>query len=63
MVFADARTHSVASQSARSFAGQPAALGFANTAMDWGGVRWSAIAWQGDDGTMNSRPFSRESGA
>ena len=45
MVFADEATHSVATNRPAPAARQPMALGFANAAFDWGGVRWAAIVW------------------
>jgi pimeloyl-ACP methyl ester carboxylesterase len=46
MVFADAATHSIATNQPAPEAKQPLALGFANAAMDWGGIRWSTFVWQ-----------------
>ena len=46
MVFADAATNSIATNQPAPEAPKPAALGFANAAMDWGGVRWSTFVWQ-----------------
>jgi hypothetical protein len=46
MVIADAQTHTIATSQPAPEAPQPAALGFANAAMDWGGARWTTIVWQ-----------------
>ncbi len=46
MVIADAATHTTATSQPAPDAKQPATLGFANTAMDWGGTRWSTLVWQ-----------------
>jgi hypothetical protein len=46
MVFADAATHTIATNQPAPDAKLPPAIGFANAAMDWGGVRWSTFVWQ-----------------
>ncbi len=46
MVIADAATHTIATSQPAPDAKQPATLGFANSAMDWGGTRWSTLVWQ-----------------
>lgn len=46
MVIADPSTKSIATNQLAPAAPQPAAIGFANAAMDWGGVRWSTFVWQ-----------------
>jgi hypothetical protein len=46
MVFADAATHTIATSQPAPTAPQPALLGFANAAIDWGGTRWSTFVWQ-----------------
>jgi hypothetical protein len=46
MVMADAATKTVATNQPAPDAKQPPALGFANSAMDWGGTRWSTYVWQ-----------------
>jgi len=46
MVFADAATKTIATNQPAPDAKRPPALGFANAAMDWGGVRWSTFVWQ-----------------
>ena len=45
MVFADARTHTLATNQPRPTGEWPRALGFANAPIEWGGVRWSAFIW------------------
>jgi len=45
MVLADAATRSIATNQPAPAVQQPAYLGFANSAMDWGGVRWSTFVW------------------
>ena len=45
MVIADPATGTMATNQPRPAAPQPAALGFANAAMDWGGVRWTTLVW------------------
>jgi hypothetical protein len=47
MVFVDPLTKTIASNMPTPDAERPRALGFANTALDWGGVRWSTYVWQG----------------
>ncbi|MBI3401062.1 MAG: hypothetical protein HY048_06550 [Acidobacteria bacterium] len=46
MVFADPATHSIATNQPTPAGPPPPAVGFANAAMDWGGVRWSTFVWQ-----------------
>lgn len=46
MVFADASTKTMATNQPAPEGDRPPALGFANAAMDWGGVRWSTYVWQ-----------------
>jgi hypothetical protein len=46
IVIADAATQTIATNQQAPAARRPAALGFANAAMDWGGVRWTTIVWQ-----------------
>ena len=46
MVIADAATHTIATSQPAPDAKQPAMLGFANSAMEWGGTRWSTLVWQ-----------------
>ncbi len=46
MVFADPVTQSIATDQPAPPGDRPRALGFANAAMDWGGVRWSTNIWQ-----------------
>jgi hypothetical protein len=46
IVVADATTRTVATSQPAPDAPRPPALGFANAAMMWGGVRWATIVWQ-----------------
>lgn len=46
MVIADAATHTIATSQPAPDAKQPAMLGFANSATEWGGTRWSTLVWQ-----------------
>ena len=45
MVFADARTRTIATNQPRPAGEQPRSLGFANAPIEWGGSRWSAYMW------------------
>lgn len=45
MVFADAPSKSIATNQPAPSAPRPALLGYANTAMDWGGTRWTTVVW------------------
>src|SRR5262245_42965450 len=45
MVFADARTRTLATNQPRPTGEQPRTLGFANAPIEWGGSRWAAYAW------------------
>jgi hypothetical protein len=45
MVIADARTQTLATNQPPPDAKRPAAIGFANAAMDWGGTRWTTLMW------------------
>ncbi len=45
MVFADARTRTLATNQPRPTGEWPRALGFANAPLDWGGSRWAAYSW------------------
>lgn len=45
MVFADARTRTLATNQPRPTAEQPRTLGFANSPIEWGGSRWAAYMW------------------
>ncbi len=45
MVFADAATRTIATNQAAPTDPWPAALGYANAAMEWGGERWSTFVW------------------
>jgi hypothetical protein len=46
MIFADAVTATMAASQAVPADPKPRTLGFANTAVDWGGVRWATFIWQ-----------------
>ena len=46
MVFADAATRTLATSQPSPEAERPAAVGLANTAVDWGGTRWTTIVWK-----------------
>src|SRR5215831_13052206 len=45
MVFADARTRTLATNQPRPTGEQPRSLGFANVPIEWGGSRWAAYMW------------------
>ena len=45
IVIADPATKTIATNQPAPEAPRPAALGFTNSAMDWGGTRWTAISW------------------
>lgn len=45
IVIADPATKTIATNQPAPDAPQPASLGFANSAMEWGGVRWTTISW------------------
>jgi hypothetical protein len=45
MVFADARTRTVATNQPRPTGELPRTLGFANAPVEWGGSRWAAYIW------------------
>ncbi|HUF28669.1 MAG TPA: hypothetical protein VMM18_16940 [Gemmatimonadaceae bacterium] len=45
MVFADPVTGSIATNRPAPDAPRPRALGYANAAMEWGGVRWATFVW------------------
>ena len=47
MVIADAKSQTIAANQPPPDAKRPAALGFANAAMDWGGTRWTTLIWIG----------------
>ncbi len=46
MVIADPATRTIATNQPAPEAPRPAVLGFANAALEWGGVRWSTFVWQ-----------------
>ena len=56
MVFADARTGTLATSQPRPTAEQPRSLGFGNAPIEWGGIRWAAYVW---DFTTSLDPHSR----
>lgn len=45
MIFADASTHTLAGSIPVPGGPWPAALGYAGTALDWGGQRWAVYPW------------------
>jgi len=45
IVIADPATKTIATNQPAPEAPRPAALGFANSAMEWGGTRWTTISW------------------
>jgi len=45
MVFADARTRTLATNQPRPTGEQPRSLGFGNAPVEWGGSRWAAYIW------------------
>ncbi len=45
MVFADARTRTVATNQPRPAGELPRSLGFGNATIEWGGTRWAAYMW------------------
>ncbi|WP_051669446.1 hypothetical protein [Bryobacter aggregatus] len=45
IVFADPATKTIATNQPAPEGPRPRVLGFANTAIDWGGVRWTTISW------------------
>jgi hypothetical protein len=45
MVFADARTRTLATNQARPSEEQPRVLGFTNAPTEWAGSRWAAFVW------------------
>jgi hypothetical protein len=45
IVFADPATKTIATNQPAPEGARPAVLGFANTAIDWGGARWTTISW------------------
>jgi hypothetical protein len=45
MVFADARTRTLATNQPRPTGEQPRSLGFGNAPIEWGGSRWAAYIW------------------
>ena len=46
MVFSDPAAKTIATNQAAPEAPRPPALGYANSSLDWGGVRWSTYVWQ-----------------
>src|SRR4030095_8155712 len=45
MVFADARTRTLATNQPRATEQPPRNLGFGNATIDWGGSRWASYMW------------------
>lgn len=45
MVFADTRTHTLATNQPRPAGEWPRVLGFTNAPLEWGGSRWAAYIW------------------
>jgi len=45
IVIADPATRTIATNQPAPDAPRPAAMGFANSAMEWGGTRWTTISW------------------
>src|SRR5438132_8884663 len=63
MVFADAATKTIATSQPAPDAPRPAALGFTNAPMTWGGTRWSAYMWSwipSSDAQTRGRLFIHE---
>ncbi|MFQ5605874.1 MAG: hypothetical protein ACE5HS_21600 [bacterium] len=63
MVFADPVTGTIATNQQAPEAPRPRALGYANAAMEWGGVRWSTFVWQmipADDEAARARIMLHE---
>jgi len=63
MVFADPSTRTIATSQPAPEAPRPPALGFANTALEWGGVRWSTFVWPmipADDAVARRRMLLHE---
>ena len=62
IAIADAATRTLATSQAAPAAPRPAALGFANAAVDWGGTRWATIVWQliPPDPQLRARMFLHE---
>jgi hypothetical protein len=62
MVFADAATGTIAVSRPAPDAPRPRALGYANTAVEWGGERWAAFVWPAipQDSTVRARMLLHE---
>ena len=63
MVFADAATQTIATNEPAPDAPQPRALGYANSAIEWGGRRWSTYVWAfvpTDDAAARGRLLAHE---
>jgi hypothetical protein len=63
MVFADAATGTIAGSQPIPDGPRPPALGFANTAIEWGGVRWATYVWSmvpADDPVARERMLLHE---
>ena len=55
MVFADARTQTLATNQPRPTGERPRALGFGNAPIEWGGSRWAAYIWDFTTSLPDSR--------
>jgi hypothetical protein len=55
IVIYDAPTETIAANQPMPTVRRPAVLGYANAAMDWGGTRWTTLAW----GTSSADPHLR----
>lgn len=63
MVFADPVSGSIATNQPAPAAERPRSLGYANSAVDWGGVHWATYVWQGipgDDAKLRGRLIMHE---
>lgn len=63
MIFADPVTKTIATSQPEPEAPRPPALGFANTALEWGGTRWATFVWPmvpADDGVARRRMLMHE---
>ena len=62
VAIADATTRTLATSQPAPAAPRPSAMGFANTAVDWGGTRWATVVWQliPPDPHLRARMFLHE---
>src|SRR5262245_59338962 len=63
IVFADPVTKTIATNQPAPAAERPPVLGYANAALEWGGVRWSTYVWQmlpADDAHRRGRLMMHE---